>query len=151
MQLVSAIHGPTRTQRPAAVPHSTFEGAGIKFTGEHPRFKAFAATATAQVYGDKEGYATLKDAVDAVTMLTAGVREPAAGVFEQDGRFHGRKLDNAVTFATGVEWKGFWRLEQHPGDRDLLAPGFAGTTRSEALRAVVDGGYRIDVTHLPIA
>lgn len=124
---------------------------GIEFEGSG-RFTKFAASATRYVYGDQAGYDSLQQAIDAVTFLTVGARLPAAGIFERDGRFHARRLDNEVTFASGTSWKGFWKLEQFPADRELLDGSARGrTTRSEDLRAVVDGAQRIDVTHLPVA
>lgn len=129
---------------PAITGGITFEGTG--------RFTKFAARATDVVYGAAQGYATLQEAIDGVTMETVGARKAAAGIFEVDGRFHARLLDNAVTFATGTEWKGFWKLEQFPADLELLNGTAEGrTTRSEALKAIVDGAQRVDVAHLPVA
>lgn len=139
----------TPTALPTAVPAVRLTG-GIDFEGTG-RFLRFSAHATDHVYGSATGYESLQQAIDAVTFLTVGAREAAAGIFEHDGRFHARRLDNTVTFASGTTWKGAWRLEQFPADRELLdgaAPGT--TTRAEALRAVVDGAQRIDVTHLPV-
>ena len=135
---------------PAAPAAPTFTG-GIQFTGTG-RFTAFAATASDVVYGDAAGYTSVQDAMDAITMLTIGARATAAGIFEHDGRFYGRRMDNAVTFATGATWKGAWRLEQYPADLELLNGTATGTTtRDAALRAIVDGAQRIGVTHLPAA
>lgn len=134
--------------RRAEVP--TFTG-GIDFEGTG-RFTKFSAHATKHVYGDPAGYPSLQEAIDGVTFETVGARQAAAGIFELDGRFHARLLDNTVTFANGANWKGVWRLEQYPADRELLDGSAKGvTTRAEALRAVVDGAQRIDVTHLPVA
>ncbi|MCW2928544.1 MAG: hypothetical protein JWM86_2512 [Thermoleophilia bacterium] len=124
---------------------------GIDFAGAG-RFKQFAAHATDVVYGPADGYAGLQEAIDAVTFLTIGARETAAGIFERDGRFHARKLDNAVTFSSGATWKGAWRLEQFPADLELIDGSAKGTTtRAAELVAVVDGAQRHDVSTLPVA
>lgn len=124
---------------------------GIEFEGDG-RFTKFAARATDHVYGAAEGYESLQQAIDEVTMLTVGARQAAAGIFELDGRFHARRLDNELTFANGATWKGLWRLEQFPADLELLDGSAEGrTTRAETLQAVVDGAQRVDVTHLPVA
>jgi len=148
MQLAPiALHTPSVI---AAGPRFT---GGIQYTGTSEKFSAFAARAKGGAYGDAEGYASLTQAIDALTLFTAGVHMPAAGVFERNGRFYGRQLENQVTFASsGASWTGMWRLEQHPSDAQLLtgtAPG--EISRADALRAVVDGAQRIDVTHLPVA
>ena len=132
----------------AAAP--TFTG-GIDHVGaQGSRFTAFSAHATDVVVGDAAGYGDLQSAIDALTMATVGARLPAAGVFEADGRFYGRQLDNKLTFATGATWEGVWRLEQYPADLALVTGAAAGTTRSESLRAVVDGAQRVVVTALPV-
>ncbi|MCW2920347.1 MAG: hypothetical protein JWL76_221 [Thermoleophilia bacterium] len=123
---------------------------GIDFAGTG-RFTKFSAHATKFVYGDEAGYGTLQEAIDAATMLTVGARQSAAGIFELDGRFHARRLDNKLTFATGATWEGVWRLEQYPADRELLDGRLTGVTRTEALKAVVDGMERFDVSALPVA
>ena len=156
MQLASIATSPTaaaaaakpsaKSPAPAA---PTFEG-GIDFEGSG-RFTKFSAHATDFVYGDAAGYASLQEAIDAVTMLTVCAPQSAAGIFEQDGRFHARRLDNKLTFATGASWEGVWRLEQYPADRELLDGRVAGVTRADALKAVVDGIERHDVTALPVA
>lgn len=137
----------------ASTPAPTFTG-GIDFvsSGTGSRFRSFSAHATDVVVGDAAGYATLREAMDELTMATIGNRLPAAGVFEHDGRFYGRRLDNKLTFASGASWEGVWRLEQYPQDRELLGRKVKHgvTTRSEALRAVVDGAQRVRVTHLPV-
>lgn len=128
----------------------TFQG-GIDFEGSG-RFTRFSAHATTHVYGAVEGYATLQEAIDATTLATIGSRQTAAGVFELDGRFHSRRLDNVLTFKNGAEWSGAWRLEQYPADLELLDGHVSGTIRRvEALRAVVDGAQRHDVAHLKVA
>ncbi len=138
---------PSPSAPPAAAP---VLAGGIAFAGTHDRFSAFAATPRGGAYGKADGYETLPEAIDALTLLTVGAHQPAAGVYERDGRFHGRRLLNSVTFNSGATWSGMWRLEQHPSDTTLLTAK-AGTTRSAALRAIVDGAQRIDVTHLPVA
>lgn len=136
------------TAAPAEAP--SFEG-GIDFAGSG-RFSRFSAHATAHVYGAVEGYATLQEAIDATTFATIGARQTAAGIFELDGRFHSRRLDNVLTFANGNEWTGAWRLEQYPADLELLDGRVTGTiARVDSLRAVVDGAQRHDVTHLDVA
>lgn len=133
---------------PAGAP--TFAG-GIDFEGRG-RFSRFSAHATTHVYGAAEGYATLQEAIDATTTETIGARQTAAGIFELDGRFHSRRLDNVLTFANGNQWTGAWRLEQFPADLELLDGRAEGTvTRVDSLRAVVDGAQRHDVTHLEVA
>jgi hypothetical protein len=123
---------------------------GIDFNGSG-RFTKFSAHATDVVYGEAAGYETLQQAIDAVTWLTVGTRETAGGIFEHDGRFYGRRLDNEVTFANGASWKGAWRLEQYPADSELITGDVDGAiTRAADLRAVVDGAQRFDVTHLPV-
>lgn len=146
MQLTSVATSPKTTPAPAT---PVIEG-GIDFAGEG-RFKKFSAHATPVVYGNVAGYETLTAAIDAVTMLTVGARESAAGIFEVDGRFHARRLDNKLTFATGKTWEGVWRLEQFPADRELLDGRLSGVTRAAALKAVVDGIERHDVSALPVA
>ncbi len=148
MQLASIATIPSAAA-PAATAAPTIEG-GIDFTGTG-RFTKFSAHATKFVYGDAAGYGTLQEAIDAVTMLTVGARESAAGIFELDGRFHARRLDNKLTFATGATWEGVWRLEQFPADRELLDGRLAGVTRTDSLKAVVDGMERHDVSALPVA
>jgi hypothetical protein len=134
----------TRTTAP------TFSG-GIDFVGTG-RFTKFSAHATDVAYGEAAGYDSLPQAIDAVTFLTVGSRDTAAGIFEHDGRFFARRLDNDITFANGATWKGAWRLEQYPADHALLDGSAEGsTTRTADLRAVVDGAQRFDVTHLPTA
>lgn len=145
MQLASIATSPTA---PVAVAPA-IEG-GIDFAGTG-RFSKFSAHATNFVYGDEAGYGTLTEAIDAATMLTVGARQSAAGIFELDGRFHARRLDNKLTFATGATWEGVWRLEQYPADRELLDGRLTGVTRTEALKAVVDGVERFDVSALPVA
>jgi hypothetical protein len=143
---VAATAGP---RTPATAP--SFSG-GIDYAGTAGRFTRFSAHATDHVYGDAAGYATLQAAIDAATFETIGARQSAAGIFELDGRFHARRLDNELTFASsGQAWSGVWRLEQYPADLELLDGRIAGVTRSEALRAIVDGAQRIDVTALPVA
>jgi hypothetical protein len=147
MQLAAITKTPAAAPTPAA-PAIT---GGIEFSGTG-RFTKFSAHATDVVYGAAEGYETLQQAMDGVTFETVGARKAAAGIFELDGRFHARLLDNAVTFASGKQWKGFWKLEQFPADLELLDGRASGTTtRTPNLVAVVDGAQRIDVTKLPTA
>ena len=146
--LPKAAPAPERAATPKAEP--SFTG-GIDFVGSG-RFTKFSAHATDKVYGEAGGYASLQEAIDGVTFLTVGAREAAAGIFEQDGRFYARGLDNEVTFSNGASWKGVWRLEQYPADLELLDGSAKGTTtRADALKAIVDGAQRIDVSHLPVA
>ena len=145
MQLASIAT--TSPVAPAQAP--TIEG-GIDFSGSG-RFSKFSAHATSHVYGDAAGYGSLEEAMNAVTMLTVGAREAAAGIFEVDGRFHARRLDNKLTFTNGASWEGVWRLEQYPADRELLDGSVDGVTRTDALKAVVDGMERHVVTNLPVA
>lgn len=156
MQLASIATSPTAaaaaakpTAKAPATAAPKFEG-GIDFAGSG-RFTRFSAHATDFVYGDAAGYGTLQEAIDAVTMLTVGSRQSAAGIFEQDGLFHARRLDNKLTFASGATWEGVWRLEQYPADRELIDGSVTGVTRADALKAVVDGIERHDVSALPIA
>ncbi len=123
---------------------------GIDYAGSGGRFSKFSAHATDEVVGADAGYDSLQQALDALTFETVGSRSTAVGVFELDGRFHGRRLDNELTFASGATWKGAWRLEQFPADLELLDGRVAGVTRSDALRAVVDGAQRVDVSALPV-
>lgn len=145
MQLASIATTPSASRATAPV----FAG-GIDFSGSG-RFTKFSAHATNFVYGDAAGYGSLQEAIDATTMLTVGARESAAGIFELDGRFHARRLDNKLTFATGATWEGVWRLEQFPADRELLDGRLAGVTRADSLKAIVDGIERHDVSALPVA
>ena len=145
MQLAPITTAPSAAR--ATVP--AIEG-GIDFAGSG-RFSKFSAHATAHVYGDAAGYGSLQEAIDAVTMLTVGARESAAGIFEVEGRFHARRLDNKLTFSNGATWEGVWRLEQYPADRELLDGRLPGVTRTESLKAVVDGIERHDVSALPVA
>ena len=155
MHLASIATSPTRPAQAApsaktpAADTPKFEG-GIDFVGTG-RFTKFSAHATAVVYGDAAGYGSLQEAIDAATMLTVGARESAAGIFELDGRFHARRLDNKLTFANGTTWEGVWRLEQFPADRELIDGRVAGVTRTQSLKAVVDGIERHDVGALPVA
>lgn len=146
--------GPSMNAAPLAAadpaPTPTFEG-GIDFAGSSPRYQRFSAHATNFVYGDPAGYETLQQAIDGVTFETVGARQAAAGIFELDGRYHARRLDNSLTFANGTAWKGVWRLEQFPADLELLDGRVAGVTRVDALKAIVDGGQRVDVTALAVA
>lgn len=138
------------TPTAAGAPRGPRFSGGIDFTGSG-RFTAFSAKSTGGAYGEAAGYESLTQAIDALTMLTVGAHLPAAGIFERDGRFYGRAMHTALTFANGNEWEGPWRLEQHPADRELLDGTASGTTtRADALRAIVDGAHRIDVTHLPV-
>ena len=150
MQLAPTIASPAIA--PAATPATGAAPAitgGIAFEGTG-RFTKFAARATETAYGAADGYATLQEAIDGVTFETVGARKAAAGIFELDGRFHARLLDNEVTFASGTTWKGFWRLEQFPADLQLLDGTAEGrTTRTTNLHAIVDGAQRVNVTHLP--
>lgn len=148
MQL-AAINTPTApAPKSPAAPAIT---GGIEFAGEG-RFTKFSAKATDVVYGAAEGYESLQQAIDEVTFETVGARKAAAGIFELEGRYHARLLDNAVTFSSGKEWKGFWKLEQFPADLELLNGSATGTTtRSANLLAVVDGAQRVDVSKLPTA
>lgn len=151
MQLAPIATTPAPAPTAPATDAPTFSG-GIDFAGGTGRFAKFAAHATTDAYGEAAGYGSLQQAVDALTLLTVGSKLPAAGVFERDGRFYGRRLDNAVTFATGATWSGSWRLEQYPADHEVLDGSVGGTVaRAEALKAVVDGSQRIDVSHLPVA
>ena len=144
-----AITTPLATTGSAAATAPRFSG-GITFTGSDSRFSSFSATAKGGAYGKAEGYDDLQAAIDDLTFVTVGVREPAAGIFERGGRFYGRQMQNDVTFASGKTWSGMWRLEQHPQDLALLDAA-KGTTRADALRAVVDGAQRVIVAHLPVA
>jgi hypothetical protein len=148
MQLCTVTAAPIAATTPKAQPAIS---GGIDYAGGEGRFSRFSAHATDVVYGDAAGYASLTDAVDAATFATVGSRETAAGIFEVDGRFYARRLDNELTFRNGATWKGLWRLEQYPADRELLDGSIKGVTRSEALRAVVDGAQRVDVSSLPTA
>jgi len=139
---------PLKTIATASTP--SFTG-GIDYAGTGGRFTKFSAHATDAVYGDAAGYADLQSAIEAMTVETIGAKLTAAGIFEQDGRFYGRVLDNKLTFATGATWEGAWRLEQYPQDRELFDGSTKGTTRSEALRAIVDGAQLIDVSTVPVA
>ena len=145
--IVTTPFQPKAPVAPAAatsVATPTFTG-GIDFVGTG-RFTKFSAHATNKVYGETGGYATLQEAIDGVTFLTVGSREAAAGIFEQDGRFYARGLDNDVTFANGATWKGVWRLEQFPADLELLDGSAKGTTtRADALKAIL----RQWVQHVP--
>jgi hypothetical protein len=146
MQLAAITTPSTAAPTPVDAPVIT---GGIEFAGTG-RFTKFSAKATDVVYGAAEGYETLQQAIDEVTFETVGARKAAAGIFELDGRFHARLLDNKVTFSSGKEWKGFWKLEQFPADLELLNGTATGTTtRTPNLVAVVDGAQRIDVSKLP--
>lgn len=150
MQLAAITTPPALATAPKtpAVPAIT---GGLAFEGTG-RFTKFSATATDVAYGAAEGYASLQEAIDEVTFETVGARKAAAGIFELDGRFHARLLDNKVTFSSGKEWKGFWKLEQFPTDLELLDGTATGTTtRSSNLLAIVDGAQRVDVSKLPVA
>jgi hypothetical protein len=148
MQLAATTSPSAAAPKAPAVPAIT---GGIDFTGTG-RFTKFSAKATDVAYGAEGGYATLQEAMDEVTFETVGARKAAAGIFELDGRFHARLLDNSVTFSSGKTWKGYWKLEQFPADLELLNGTASGTTtRSSNLVAVVDGAQRIDVTKLPTA
>lgn len=149
MQLGSPTTSFVQARTPKADAPS-FEG-GIDYEGAKGRFTKFSAHATNFVYGDAAGYDTLQSAIDAVTFQTVGARQAAAGIFELDGRFHARRLDNVLTFANGNEWSGVWRLEQFPADLELLDGSIAGVTRVDGLKAIVDGAQRVDVTGLPVA
>jgi hypothetical protein len=149
MQLAPTAIAATSAQ-PPRVEVPTFSG-GIDWQGTGGRFTRFSAHATGFVYGAREGYDTLQEAIDAVTMETIGARNAAAGIFELDGRFHARRLDNVLTFANGTDWTGVWRLEQFPADRELLNGRVKGVTRVDSLRAVVDGALRFDVKKLAVA
>ena len=149
MQLASITQRPTSPATTPVVDAPAFTG-GIDFSGSG-RFTKFGAHATNFVYGDRSGYGSLQEAIDATTLLTVGARESAAGIFELDGRFHARRMDNELTFATGATWKGVWRLEQFPADRELLDGSLQGVTRSADLRAIVDGAERHLVDALPVA
>jgi hypothetical protein len=149
MQLSATAMPTAMTPPTASVP--TFVG-GIDYEGTDGRFQRFSAHATGFVYGDQAGYETLQAAMDAATMATIGARQAAAGIYELDGRFHARRLDNVLTFANGTQWTGTWRLEQFPADLELLDGRTRGTTtRVESLRAIVDGAQRHDVSHLAVA
>ena len=141
---------PTAVATPHAAKVPTFEG-GIDYEGTDGRFTKFSAHATDFVYGDESGYGSLQEAIDAVTFATVGSRQAAAGIFELDGRFHARRLDNELTFKNGASWSGVWRLEQYPADIELLDGSIKGVTRVEGLKAVVDGAQRIDVSDLAVA
>ncbi|MCB0877989.1 MAG: hypothetical protein KDC46_03300 [Thermoleophilia bacterium] len=150
MQLAPATLAMRPTTPPASGEVPSFTG-GIDYEGTKGRFTKFSAHATDFVYGDPKGYDTLDAAIDAATFATIGSRQAAAGIFELDGRFHARRLDNTLTFKNGATWEGVWRLEQYPADRELLDGTIPGVTRADALKAVVDGAQRIDVTNLPVA
>lgn len=125
---------------------------GIEFAGAGGKFAAFTARSTGGAYGNAAGYSRVSDAVRALTLLTIGVGQPAAGIFERDGRFYGRALESKMTFSTGKVYVSPWRLEQHPGDADLITGKIKGTvTRTDALRWIVDGAQRINVSKLPVA
>jgi hypothetical protein len=149
MQLGTSTIAARPAEAGAATPPA-FDG-GIDFTGTEGRFKQFSAHATGFVYGDAAGYESLQSAIDAVTFETIGARQAAAGIFELDGRFHARRLDNVLTFSNGASWTGVWRLEQYPADLELLDGSTKGVTRTESLKAIVDGAQRIDVTGLTVA
>jgi hypothetical protein len=136
---------------------STLAGAprfagGVTYEGEG-RFSRFHASTAGRSYGDVNGYASLNEAIDALTFLTVGAHLPAAGVFERRGRFYGREMKVDVVFASsGKPWSGGWKLEQFPADRAMLEGSLRGSlTRADALRAIVDGAQRIDVTKIPVA
>ncbi|MCW2961119.1 MAG: hypothetical protein JWM25_546 [Thermoleophilia bacterium] len=138
----------------AVTPNATvprFTG-GIQFTGTG-RYTAFAATATSVAAGAPEGYGSLQQAIDAITMETVGAHIGAAGIFERDGRFFGRELKNTLTFGdSGASWTGKWRLEQYPADaKELFGDKATGTTRVKSLQAIVDGAQRVDLSAVPIA
>lgn len=140
------VMGPTATEK--ATPTPRFR-AGIEHTG-NGLFERFNATPTSRVIGDRAGYGSLDAAMQAATMLTVGARIPAAGIFELDGRFHARQMKTDVKFASGAEWQGPWKLEQYPSDLDIFDGTVKGiTTRSDALRAVVDGGVHLMLDHIP--
>lgn len=150
MQLAATSTSFVQARTPKAdVP--SFQG-GIDYEGTEGRFTKFSAHATDFVYGDAAGYGSLQEAIDAVTFETVGARQAAAGIFELDGRFHARRLDNSLTFAeSGKSWKGVWRLEQFPADLEMLDGSIKGVTRVDSLKAIVDGAQRVDVSGLPVA
>jgi hypothetical protein len=149
MQLATMTTVATKKPTAPASPTPTFSG-GIDFAGTG-RFTRFSAHATEHVYGAAEGYDTLQAAINVATMETIGARQSAAGIFELDGRFHARRLDNVLTFANGTDWAGVWRLEQFPADLELLDGRVKNVTRVDSLKAIVDGAQRIDVTKLTVA
>ena len=116
------------------------------------KFASFSASPTTGTIGEANGYATLDAAVLALTDLTVGAARPAAGVYEVDGRFVGRELTTNVTFQAGATWSGPWRLEQYPGDAEMFDGSVKDgtTTRSAALRAVVDGAQHLRLDDIPV-
>ena len=116
------------------------------------KFSSFSATPKPGTIGDAKGYATLDAAVLAMTDLTIGTARTAAGIYEQDGRFVGRELATQVTFASGADWAGPWRLEQYPSDGSMFDGSIADgvTTRSAAIRAVVDGAQHLRLDDISV-
>lgn len=116
------------------------------------KFASFSASPRPGTIGEATGYATLDDAVLAMTDLTIGAARPAAGIYEVDGRFVGRELSTQVTFASGADWTGPWRLEQYPSDLAMFDGSITDsvTTRSAALRAVVDGAQHLRLDDIPV-
>lgn len=153
MQIAAPIpaapsHAPASVSATAGAPR--FRG-GIEFSGEG-RFTAFSAKSVGGAYGEAAGYGSLQQAINSLTLVTVGAHLPAAGVFEREGRFYGRRLQTTVTFASGATWSGPWRLEQHPADLELVNGSATGTTtRVDALRAIVDGAQSVEVGALPVA
>lgn len=136
--------------RPASalVEPSFYGGLSYRGTGKVQEFTAVAEPGS---YGNAAGYATLQQALDDLSNVTAGELLPAAGVFELSGRFYGRRMCSTVKCDSGNLYHEPWKLEAHPRDRDL----FDGTARGaaarvDALKAVVDGALRIDLNHLAV-
>lgn len=140
---------PLTIHQGATAPKSPGFTTGIVYSGEG-RFTNFVARPTPAAYGDAAGYGSLQEAIDALTFITVGSQQPAAGIFQRDDRFYARRMQNDLTFASGATWTGPWRLEQYPQDRELLDGSVVGATRNAALKAIVDGAQRFVITDLPV-
>jgi hypothetical protein len=105
--------------------------------------------ATARVVGDLDGWASLADAIAAVSLLTAGPTRAGAGIFELDGRFHARSLqvlsrslDPSGAFTPWTRHPMTW-LESRPSE--VSYQPYCTTDEARSLRALVDGATIVRV------
>lgn len=91
--------------------------------------------ATGRLYGHRDGFASLNEAITAMSGFTAGEARGAVGIFELDGRFHCRVVNAAAMtpIDPATDPHGF------PLETDSTVFGSIAPTFGTPLRAIVDG------------
>ena len=105
---------------------------------DHVTFTSHLALVSGGRVGASEGYATLREALDALTVVTRGER-PAAAVLERYGRYYGHTLKGR-DLEEGL--RAPLRRQYLEADEGAEVIELRADDRFERLRALVDGDWR---------